>query len=295
MELHSLTLSRKVRTPAEQSQWIGGAVARWLADNNGSLVATGSSNAFAVTTEQAFTEYFDGLTLTFEANHSITGAATLDVNSIGPVALRKDGTAALVSGDIVSGQRVQVTHDGTNFQVMSRTVQEPVTDGTDTLTTRGDLLTRDASDLARLAVGAADSFVGSDGTDPAWVAGASQAEQEAGTETGKPVTPSVQHHHPSAAKFWVKCDAAGNILASYNVTSVTFIATGLIDITIATDFSSAHWACMVSLEQGASTNVVGTVDRGNQTAGVVRVESRNGSDATRADPDSYYVAGFGDQ
>lgn len=35
-------------------------------------------------------------------------------------------------------------------------------------TTRGDMLYRDASGNARLSVGAADTFMGSDGTDPSW-------------------------------------------------------------------------------------------------------------------------------
>jgi hypothetical protein len=176
-------------------------------DNSGALVATGAGNAFAVTTEQTFTGYFDGLTLAFTANHSITGAATLDVNGIGAADLRKDGSAALVSGDIVSGQRVQVTHDGSNFQIMSRTVQAPVTDGTDTLTTRGDLLTRDASALARLAVGAANTFLGANGTDPAYVAAATQAEQVAGAALNKPVVPAVQHFHNGHAKAVVSFTA----------------------------------------------------------------------------------------
>lgn len=38
------------------------------------------------------------------------------------------------------------------------------------LTTRGDLLTRDASNNVRLAIGAANTVLGSNGTDPAWVA-----------------------------------------------------------------------------------------------------------------------------
>lgn len=39
---------------------------------------------------------------------------------------------------------------------------------TDPTTTRGDLLRRDASALARLALGTAGQFLGSDGTDPLW-------------------------------------------------------------------------------------------------------------------------------
>ena len=38
------------------------------------------------------------------------------------------------------------------------------------LTTRGDLLTRDVTNNIRLAIGAADRFLGSDGIDPAWTA-----------------------------------------------------------------------------------------------------------------------------
>ncbi len=42
--------------------------------------------------------------------------------------------------------------------------------GGSTLTTRGDLLTRDAGSLVRLAIGAAGRFLRSDGTDPSWQA-----------------------------------------------------------------------------------------------------------------------------
>ena len=179
MELHELTLSRKVRTPAEQAMWVGGALARYLADNSGALVATGSSNAFAVTTAQAFTAYFDGLAATFEANHSITGAATLDINGIGAAALRKDGTAALVSGDIVSGQRVQVVYDGANFQILSRTVQQ----SENVLTTEGDVLYRNATVPARLAIGTAgQSLVTNSGaTAPEWASVPTQATEQATT------------------------------------------------------------------------------------------------------------------
>jgi hypothetical protein len=105
----------------------------------------------------------------------------------------------------------------------------------------------------------------------------------------------VEIDNPGLARFWIKCGVTGNILASHNVASVTDVGTGLLDITLGRDFSSTHWACMVTLEQGGSQNVVGNVRNGGQSAGVIQVESRNGSDAVAADPASYYVIGFGAQ
>lgn len=128
MELHELTDGKRVRTPAEESLSINGMLARWLADNSGTLDATGSSNAFAVTTSQGFTEYFDGMTLTFTANHTISGAATLNVNEIGAESLKKDAAGDTENGDIVIGQRVAVSYDGTNFQIVGRIKQEAAVD-----------------------------------------------------------------------------------------------------------------------------------------------------------------------
>lgn len=51
------------------------------------------------------------------------------------------------------------------------------------LTTRGDLLYRNATVSARLAIGAADTFLGSDGTDPAWKTG-TQLRTSVGLATG---------------------------------------------------------------------------------------------------------------
>ncbi len=53
----------------------------------------------------------------------------------------------------------------------------------DVMTTRGDLAYEGDSGEARLGVGASGAVLSSDGTDPVWVAAASQAEMEAGTET----------------------------------------------------------------------------------------------------------------
>lgn len=96
------------------------------------VVATGSSNAFAITIddndggagldEEPITwPLANGHVVMFEANHSIDGAATLNVNGNGAIAIQARGSEALVEGDIVSGQFVICFYDsGSNvFQMLS--------------------------------------------------------------------------------------------------------------------------------------------------------------------------------
>ena len=61
----------------------------------------------------------EGLSISFTAGGSNTGAATLNPNSVGAVDIRKGSTqTALAAGDIVSGASHIVTHDGTYYRLM---------------------------------------------------------------------------------------------------------------------------------------------------------------------------------
>jgi hypothetical protein len=53
----------------------------------------------------------------FKADTNNTGAATLNLNGLGAVAIKKDATDDLEDDDIVSGQIVHVVYDGTNWQL----------------------------------------------------------------------------------------------------------------------------------------------------------------------------------
>ena len=55
------------------------AAARLYADMNGTLNTTGSSNAYLLTSNRTLTAYASGLGFVFKADHSNTGAATIDV------------------------------------------------------------------------------------------------------------------------------------------------------------------------------------------------------------------------
>ena len=131
---------------------------------------------------------------------------------------------------------------------------------------------------------------------------ATQAEMEAGTSTTVMVTPGRMQYHPGVAKFWLKAGVTGNILANYNVTSLTDTGTGVMAITIGTDFSSADWCCLVSIEATATTWAVANarechIRNATLAAGTVSVDCIDKTATTNLvkDPTSWHVNGFGDQ
>lgn len=87
-----------------------GMLAREYRDRNMSLAASGSSNAFSVTPNRALTGLSDGLLIGFTANHPITGAATINVGGLGIRPIVSSNGSALVAGDIVSGQKLQIVY-----------------------------------------------------------------------------------------------------------------------------------------------------------------------------------------
>jgi hypothetical protein len=132
---------------------------------------------------------------------------------------------------------------------------------------------------------------------------ATQAEMEAGTATNKYVTPQGVNWHPGVAKFWLRGDTAGGLTANWNVTSLTDTGTGVMGITIATDFSSATgYCCQVSVEATATTWAVANtrechIRNATLAAGTVSVDCIDNTATTSLvkDPSSWHVMGFGDQ
>lgn len=67
----------------------------------------------------ALTAYAAGQMFYFVAAGDNTGAVTLNINSLGAKAVTRDGSTALVAGDIASGEMVVVVYDGTRFQMVN--------------------------------------------------------------------------------------------------------------------------------------------------------------------------------
>lgn len=82
-------------------------------------LTTGSANAYVAAPSPALTALTTGSWLCLKANFTNTGPATLNVNGLGAVALRKQTDVALEAGDIRSGQIFWVQHDGTYWQLTS--------------------------------------------------------------------------------------------------------------------------------------------------------------------------------
>lgn len=78
----------------------------------------GSGNAYTATTGDTLTAYYTGMIVGFKANHSNSGASTLNVDAIGAKDIKKGGTTAVATGDIVSGRFYIFEYDGTNFQLL---------------------------------------------------------------------------------------------------------------------------------------------------------------------------------
>ena len=66
--------------------------------------------------------YSAGMQLTFVPQNANTGAVSLDVDGLGPLAVVKEAGQPLDSADLRPGVPVLVVHDGSSFQVVSQVV-----------------------------------------------------------------------------------------------------------------------------------------------------------------------------
>jgi len=67
----------------------------------------------------ALTAYAAGQMFYFVAAGDNTGAVTINIDSLGAKSVTRDGSVALVAGDILSGEIALVVYDGTRFQLLN--------------------------------------------------------------------------------------------------------------------------------------------------------------------------------
>lgn len=81
---------------------------------------TGTANTYVITFaagQPQPSSYKAGMRVVFKALNANTGASTINVNGLGAVAIRRATGVALSAADINSGQIVELTYDGTVFQM----------------------------------------------------------------------------------------------------------------------------------------------------------------------------------
>lgn len=82
----------------------------------------GANDTYVITLSPVPTSYTNGMVVYFKANTANTGAATINVNSLGAKTIVKGVNTTLADGDIAAGMFCTIIYDGTNF-----VLQNPVT------------------------------------------------------------------------------------------------------------------------------------------------------------------------
>jgi len=136
-------------------------VALWL-DTVGPVKISTGTDTIALTSGLSLSAYAQGQVFCFEAGGANTGAATLNVDTIGAKSIVKHYNVALAANDIVAGGIYKVAYEATadNFQLISPASNAPLTSA--------DTASDTAAGIVELAT---------------------TAETNTGTDTGRVVTP----------------------------------------------------------------------------------------------------------
>jgi hypothetical protein len=214
------------------------------------------------------------------------------------------GNTTLLTGVASHTLKVKRVSLFNNHASTASRVYLDITDGTDTVIVAGSdvnllagesLLMNEAGTLIHYdANGAVYPSVGN---------AATQAEMEAGTATDRFVTPQGVNWHPGVAKCWGKAVGAGTSLTvNWNTSGITDTGTGRLGVTIGTDFSSANYSILATLERTVTSLTASGVEdhairNASPTAGVFEIESYDQTSILFAaqDPQNYFWACFGDQ
>lgn len=82
--------------------------------------STTAANTYTATLSPAITAYTTGMTVRIKFSNANTGAATINLNSLGAISIVTTSGVALIANDIVAGEVVILAYDGTNFQLLTK-------------------------------------------------------------------------------------------------------------------------------------------------------------------------------
>lgn len=102
-------------------------VAQFLWDVSGKLKSTGSGNAYAVSTKSVTTTYAEPLVVTFEADKTNTGAATLALDGLTAKPIKSARGQALRPGDIVDGSPIYCVYNAATTSFIAINIPGPPT------------------------------------------------------------------------------------------------------------------------------------------------------------------------
>lgn len=110
-------------SPTSVDDWVRGimaAVKKYVLDTDGGITAGGTADALTITTNRAISAAHQaaGFSVRFKASATNTGAATVAVDSLTAVSIKRLNGDALSAGDIASGGIYDLAFDGTNYILM---------------------------------------------------------------------------------------------------------------------------------------------------------------------------------
>jgi len=104
---------------------------KYLTQSGSKLSATASgTDTYTATMAPAIAAYANTQRFFIKFTNANTTAATLNLNGLGAIAIKKNVTEALTSGDIKAGQIIPLAYDGTNFQIIGGGGANLVANGT---------------------------------------------------------------------------------------------------------------------------------------------------------------------
>jgi hypothetical protein len=83
------------------------------------LITVTGTDTLTGTMTPALTAYAAGNQFSFVAANTNTGAVTINIDGVGVKSITKNGTTALVAGNIVANSVVLIEYDGTRFQLLN--------------------------------------------------------------------------------------------------------------------------------------------------------------------------------
>jgi len=152
--------------------------------------ATGTADAIALTPSPAVTALVTGMEFRWKASaNANTGATTIAVSGLSTVAAERND-AALAAGDHAANKYYRGVYDGTAIQI---TQDSQAAGYSDPITTQGDVIRGSSGGAAeRLALGATNTVLSSDGTDALFqtlaTIGAAEITRTINSQTGTTYT-----------------------------------------------------------------------------------------------------------
>ena len=125
------------------------------------LITVTGTDTITGTMSPALTAYAAGQLFYFIANAANTGAMTINIDGLGAKAITRDGSTALIAGDVNTGEIVVICYDGTRFQMINAANSFGNTTINGTLTVTGNTgLQANVSITSTLSVGGTFAVTG---------------------------------------------------------------------------------------------------------------------------------------